>query len=93
MTGILAGLDGVTEGTICGDVRARLASVTDASRCFLPSQEQRVLTSLLADMRNPLTRRPARGLEITKIVDLDNGRFILDDTQSRKRPDWTYEPN
>lgn len=92
LTGILAELDGVTEGTIYGDLRARLASVTDASRCFLPSQEQRVIASLLPDMRNPLTRRPARGLEITKIVDLDNGRFLLDDTQSRKRPDWTYEP-
>ena len=44
-------------------------------------------------MRNPLTRQPARGLEITKIIDVDNERFVLDDTQSRKRPDWTYEPN
>ncbi len=93
VTGILAGLDGITEDALYGDLRARLASVTDASRCFLPSQEQRVITSLLPDMRNPLTRQPARGLEITKIIDVDNERFVLDDTQSRKRPDWTYEPN
>ena len=92
VTDALAGLDGITEGAVYGDLRARLASVTDASRCFLPSQEQRVVASLLPDMRNPHARRPARGIEITKIVDLADGRFVLDDQQSRKRPDWTYEP-
>ena len=89
---MLSGLDGVTEGAVYGDISARLASVTDASRCFLPSQEQRVVTSLLSDMRDPESRRPARGLELTKIVDLVGDRFVLDDTQARKRPDWTYEP-
>ncbi len=92
VTDMLAGLDGVTDGAVYGDLRARLASVTDASRCFLPSQEQRVVTSLLADMHDPGARRPARGLEITKIVDVDGDRFVLDDAQRRKRPDWTYEP-
>ncbi|NNE95160.1 MAG: hypothetical protein HKN24_03950, partial [Acidimicrobiales bacterium] len=92
VTEVLAGLDGITEGPVYGDLRARLASVTDASRCFLPSQEQRVIASLLPDMRNPHARRPSRGIEITKIVDLDNGRFVLDHKQARKRPDWTYEP-
>jgi NADH:ubiquinone oxidoreductase subunit F (NADH-binding) len=93
VTDILAGLDGVTEGAIYGDLRARLASVTDASRCFLPSQEQRVVASLLPDMHDPRARRPPRGIEITKIVGIDDGRFLLDPTQARKRPDWTYEPD
>jgi NADH-quinone oxidoreductase subunit F len=92
ITDLLSGLDGVTEGPVYGDISARLASVTDASRCFLPSQEQRVVASLLSDMRDPESRRPARGLELTKIVDLVGDRFVLDDTQARKRPDWTYEP-
>ena len=93
VTDLLADLDGITEGAVYGDLRARLASVTDASRCFLPSQEQRVVTSLLPDMHDPLARRPPRGIEITKIVDLHDGRFVLDHTQARKRPDWTYEPD
>ena len=92
VTELLSGLDGVTEGAVYGDISARLASVTDASRCFLPSQEQRVVTSLMRDMHDPESRRPARGLELTKILDLVGDRFVLDDTQSRKRPDWTYEP-
>ncbi|WP_420451815.1 hypothetical protein [Ilumatobacter sp.] len=66
--------------------------MTDASRCFLPSQEQRVVASLLADMHDSSARRPPRGLEITKIVDLVDDRFVLDPTQARKRPDWTHEP-
>ena len=92
VTELLSGLGNVTEGAVYGDISARLASVTDASRCFLPSQEQRVVTSLLSDMRDPQSRRPERGLELTKIVDLVGDRFVLDGTQSRKRPDWTYEP-
>ena len=92
ITDLLSGLDGVTDGAPYGELSARLASVTDASRCFLPSQEQRVVRSLIPEMHDPSTRRPPRGLEITKIVDLDGDRFVLDDAQSRKRPDWTYEP-
>jgi NADH-quinone oxidoreductase subunit F len=92
VTELLSSLDGVTEGAVYGDISARLANVTDASRCFLPSQEQRVVTSLLPDMHDPESRRPERGLELTKIVDLVGDRFVLDDTQSRKRSDWTYEP-
>lgn len=92
VTGMLERLDGITEGSEYGELAARLAGVTDASRCFLPSQEQRVVASLMPDMRDPTARRPPRGLEITKIVDLDGDRFVLDATQSRKRPDWTHEP-
>jgi NADH:ubiquinone oxidoreductase subunit F (NADH-binding) len=92
VTELLSSLDDVTEGAVYGDISARLASVTDASRCFLPSREQRVVTSLLSDMHDPESRRLERGLELTKIVDLVGDRFVLDDTQSRKRSDWTYEP-
>jgi NADH-quinone oxidoreductase subunit F len=83
------------EGTIAGadfaTLAARLANVTDAARCFLPSQEQRVVSSLVPDIREPTLRRPARGLLITKLVDLVGDRFVLDERQARKRPDWTYD--
>ena len=72
------------------ELSARLANVTDSSRCFLPSQEQRLIGSLVPDMRTPALRQPRRGVQITKIVDLVDQRFVLDPNQARKRPDWTY---
>jgi hypothetical protein len=42
-------------------------------------------------MRSPELRTPPRGLVITKLVDLDGERFVLDERQLRKRPDWTYD--
>ena len=80
------------EAPVLTELSARLANVTDSSRCFLPAQEQRLVSSLLPDMRDPMLRAPRRGLELTKIVDLDGDRFTLDQQQRRKRPDWTYEP-
>ena len=86
-------LEEVTAGSDGGlvEMSARLGNVTDSARCFLPSQEQRLVRSLLPDMRSPELRTERRGLVITKIVDLDGDRFVLDDRQRLKRPDWTYE--
>ena len=73
-------------------VAARLGNVTDAARCFLPSQEQLVVGSLMAELLDPASRQGTsrRDLAITKLVDLDGERFVLDERQRRKRPDWTY---
>jgi NADH-quinone oxidoreductase subunit F len=91
ITELLEGLDDVTEGPAFAQLSARLPAITDAARCFLPSQEQRVVASLLADMRVPELRRPPRGLLTTKLVDLVDDRFVLDERQAHKRPDWTYD--
>ncbi len=72
------------------ELSARLANVTDSSRCFLPFQEQRLVSSLIPDMKTPSLTQPRRDLQITKIVDLAGQRFELDEKQRRKRPDWTY---
>ena len=79
-----------TESRLFAQLMARLANVTDASRCFLPSQEQRLVASLVPDIRDPMIRAGRRGLLVTKLVDLVDGRFVLDERQARKRPDWTY---
>jgi hypothetical protein len=34
---------------------------------------------------------PARGLPVPKLVDLRDGKAVIDERQARKRPDWTYE--
>lgn len=78
------------EPSAAGELSARLANVTDSSRCFLPAQEQRLVTSLVPDIRSPELRQPPRDLEITKIVRLAGDRFDLDESQARKQLDWTY---
>jgi NADH-quinone oxidoreductase subunit F len=86
-------LDGEGTPRVLSVIDARLANVTDSARCFLPAQEQRLVTSLMADLRDPAARRGTqrRDLLITKLVDLVGDRFTLDERQRRKRPDWTYE--
>ena len=51
-----------------GELSARLTNVTGSSRCFLPAQEQRPVTSLLPDIRTSDLRQPPRDIDITKIV-------------------------
>jgi NADH:ubiquinone oxidoreductase subunit F (NADH-binding) len=92
ITEILEDGDPARDPTLLTELSARLANVTDSARCFLPTQEQRLVTSLLPDMREPSLRAAPRGLLITKLVDLIDERFVLDQSQARKRPDWTYEP-
>jgi NADH-quinone oxidoreductase subunit F len=76
-----------------------LGHVTDGSRCFLASEEQIVVTSILRAFPEEFTEhielgrcpRP-RFLSIPKLIDLADGRAVYDDSFWRKRPDWTYAP-
>ena len=76
-----------------------LGHVTDGSRCFLASEEQIVVTSILRAFPEEFTEhielgrcpRPRR-LPIPKLVDLADGRAVYDDAFWRKQPDWTYAP-
>ncbi|MDH3293923.1 MAG: hypothetical protein OER95_06330 [Acidimicrobiia bacterium] len=89
ITEILGSLStGAGEGVV--ELSARLGAVTDGARCFLPSQEQQVVGSLVSDIRSPELRTALRGLEVTKIIDFDGDRFVLDERQRLKQPDWTY---
>ena len=82
----------VGEGTVDDLVvlKARLATVTDAARCYLPTQEQRVVASLLPAIADPSHRGTLRNLAVTKLVDLADGRFVSDERQRFKLADWTY---
>jgi NADH-quinone oxidoreductase subunit F len=77
-------------------IGARLRNVTDGNRCYLPVEEVRVISSLLrafpeefvaAEEGTPVA---PRGLMIPKLLDVGEGRAVLDERQARKRPDWTY---
>jgi NADH:ubiquinone oxidoreductase subunit F (NADH-binding) len=94
-------LDALLSGDLVGDeievIGARLRSVTDGNRCYLPVEEQLMVASLLrafpeefADAQDGVA--PAvRGLQIAKLVDIGDGVAVYDDRQSRKLPDWTYQ--
>ena len=74
-----------------------LGHVTDGSRCFLASEEQIMVTSILRAFPEEFSEhielgrcpRPRR-LPIPKLVDLTDGRAVYDESFWRKRPDWTY---
>ncbi len=72
-----------------GVLSARLNTVNDAARCYLPTQEQQVVGSLLADVRDGVVGEH-RNLLIAPITDLVDGRFTLAEHHRLKRPDWTY---
>jgi NADH-quinone oxidoreductase subunit F len=78
-------------------IAVRLLSSTDGNRCYLPVQEQRVIASILQAFPEEVAAAldglslPARGLLVPKLVDLRDGKAVIDERQARKRPDWTYE--
>jgi NADH:ubiquinone oxidoreductase subunit F (NADH-binding) len=78
---------------------AWLQRVTDASRCYLASEERIVVSSILrtfpeefaAHIEQHRCPRP-RQVPMPKLVDLRDGQATYDETFWRKRPDWTYDP-
>lgn len=79
-------------------IGARLREVTDANRCYLGTEEQLVVSSILrafpeefADHIEGECPRHRPDLVVPKIVDLADGVAVYDDRQRHKRPDWTYE--
>ena len=78
-------------------IGARLRTVTDGNRCYLPAEEQLVVSSVLqafpeefADHVEGDCPRHRADLIVPKIVDLADGKVVYDERQSRKQPDWTY---
>lgn len=75
----------------------RLQTCTDGNRCYLPVQEQQVVSSILQAFPGEVAEaldgqpRPSRGMVVPKLVEVAGGRVTYDERQSRKRPDWTYE--
>ena len=78
-------------------IGARLRTVTDANRCYLGTEEQLLVSSVLetfpeefADHLVALCRMPPRIYRVPKIDDIVDGDVIYDERQRLKRPDWTY---
>ncbi len=80
-----------------GAIHARLQSVTDANRCYLGTEEQQVVASILRAFPEEVASRlegtagPIRPVDIPLVKDiLDDGTVLYDARHLRKRPDWTY---
>jgi NADH-quinone oxidoreductase subunit F len=78
---------------------ARLETVTDSNRCYLPVQEQLVVRSILRLFADELDAHVTGGapadevVDVPKLVDIRDGVAVYDERQSRKQPDWTYAPS
>lgn len=94
-------LESLRDGT--GSVREldviseRLRVVADGNRCYLPVQEQRMVTSILERFPEDIAAHiegrclsDRKQIPTPKIVDLIDGVVTYDERQERKQPDWTY---
>ncbi len=81
-------------------IGVRLRSVTDQVRCYLATEEQVLVASMLRAFPEEFDEHlqgrcrvaTPRPILVPKIVDLGDGEVVYDEKQARKRPDWTYAP-
>jgi NADH:ubiquinone oxidoreductase subunit F (NADH-binding) len=77
-------------------LRACLDSVVEGARCYLATQHQRVVGSILALVPDLFAAHDTEVVEpvepalIAPIVDLVAGTATLDERQAAKQPDWTF---
>ncbi|HKF92267.1 MAG TPA: NADH-ubiquinone oxidoreductase-F iron-sulfur binding region domain-containing protein [Acidimicrobiia bacterium] len=80
------------------ELDTRIGTVADSARCNLALQHQLVVGNirrLFPDEARDHTHADARPVEpelIAAIVDIEDGRAVLDERQREKQPDWTYDP-
>lgn len=78
-------------------IKDRLRTVVDGARCNLATQYQLVLQSVLDNFADEIdahvhgSAAAAVPELIASVVDIDGPVAILDESHSRKQPDWTFE--
>jgi NADH:ubiquinone oxidoreductase subunit F (NADH-binding) len=87
---------GGTDGDLA-QIEALLGTVTDSNRCYLGTEVQRLVASVLREFPDEvaahLEGRPPieRDVIVPKIVELDaDGAVVYDERHRLKLPDWTY---
>ena len=90
--------DGSGSESLLDEIEERLRIVADANRCYLPVQEQNLISSILRLFPDDVAAHLAgacpannRRIPIPKILNLSDGVVTYDERQERKRPDWTYD--
>jgi NADH:ubiquinone oxidoreductase subunit F (NADH-binding) len=89
---------GAGEDRDVGVIGSWLQRVTDGSRCYLATQEQLVVSSVLRSFPDEVAEHLERGacprprpIPLAKLVELGPEGAVYDERHYRKRPDWTYE--
>lgn len=89
--------DGDADATDLEVVTRRTATVADGARCYLGTQHETVVRSLLDVFPDAIPahldgRLPAAPPTlVAPIIDIVDGRAVLDQTQADKQPDWTHD--
>ena len=74
----------------------RLGTVADRSRCYLATQQQVVVSSILEHFGEEITAHvagkaePAEPELVAELLDIRNGQAYVDGRHRHKQPDWTY---
>ncbi len=77
-------------------IRRKLSTVADRSRCFLATQQQVLVSSLLDRFPDEIEAHlsgeaePVSSALIAELIDIRNGKAVLDERHLRKQPDWTF---
>jgi hypothetical protein len=81
-----------------GEVQAWLRRVTDANRCYLGTQEQVLVSSILRRFPEDVaahlegTATPLRRVLVPLVKDItDDGVVVYDEQHARKLPDWSFD--
>jgi NADH:ubiquinone oxidoreductase subunit F (NADH-binding) len=77
-------------------VEDHLRTITDGARCYLATQHQVVVSSVLALYPGAVQRRvaatePVEPVPIAAIGDLVDRAVVLDADQATKQPDWSHD--
>ncbi|MDP9019630.1 MAG: SLBB domain-containing protein [Actinomycetota bacterium] len=77
-------------------IRKRIGTVTERSRCYLATQQQVVIESILEHFGHEIdehltgAREPVEPHLVAELVDIRNGQAVIDGRHRFKQPDWTY---
>jgi len=81
-----------------GVVRKRLDTIADRSRCYLATQQQLVIGSILRHFGDELAAHAASSAApvapelIAELLDIRGGRAYLDERHRKKQWDWSFNP-
>jgi hypothetical protein len=80
-----------------GSLQDLVATVSDEARCFLATQHELIVRSLLDTFPEAVVAHfdgraeAAEPRLVAELVELRDGRAVVDERHGEKQPDWTYD--
>jgi NADH-quinone oxidoreductase subunit F len=77
-------------------IEGRLGTIADGARCYLATQHQVVVGSLLSGFRSEVDAHVARTVApvwpwpVAELVDIEGTAAVIDERHATKQLDWTY---